>query len=130
MLLIIDLCRNTTLTDFVLNICHHAGEVVVDFLVPPSKKGMKLLKNELDRLDEFELQLKQSSKGDVPEYELKSLVEYYDALRGALRHALESNATLVDDVWSMDDGWWVKDGSSKADEHCVRPSKLHGNEEL
>lgn len=109
------------------------GEVVVNFLVPPSKKGMKLLKNELGRLDKFGKQLEQLSKGDVPEYELTSLLEYYDALRSALHYTLESNVTIVDDVWSMDDGWWVKDGPLKAenvDEHCVRPSKLHDNEEL
>ena len=125
--------KRTALTDFASNFCHHAGEVVVNFLVPPSKKGMKLLKNELGRLDKFGKQLEQLSKGDVPEYELTSLLEYYDALRSALHYTLESNVTIVDDVWSMDDGWWVKDGPLKAenvDEHCVRPSKLHDNEEL
>jgi len=31
-----------------------------------------------------------------------------------MHYALESNVTLVDDMWSMDDGWWVKEGSLKA----------------
>jgi len=109
------------------------GEVVADFLVPPSEKGMDLLKNEFDRLEKFGQMREKSSNGDVPEYELKSLWEYYDALSGALRYALESNATLVDDVWSMDEDWWVKDGTLKADnadEHCVRLSNENGNDEL
>ncbi len=94
---------------------------------------MDLLKNEFDRLEKFGQTREQSSNGDVPEYELKSLWEYYDALSGALRYALESNATLVDDVWSMDEDWWVKDGTLKADnvdEHCVRLSNENGNDEL
>ncbi len=118
------------LTDMLM--CITAGEVVVDFLVPPSKKGMDLLKTELDRLEKFGQKREQSS-GEVPEYEHKSLWEYYDALSGALRYALESNATLVDDVWSMGDDWWVKDGTLEAEdvnEHCVRPWKKSGNDEL
>ena len=107
----------------------------MNFLVPPSEKGMKLLKDELDRLDKFGRQREQTfSEGDVPENEMNSLWEYYDALHDALRYALESNVTLVDDVWLlMDDNWWVKDGTLKAEdlgEHTVRPSKLHDNEEL
>ena len=110
----------------------YTGEVVVNFLVPPSKKGMDLLKHQADRLEKFGQRRKQTSNGEVPEYELKSLWEYYDALYGALRHALESNATLVDDVWSMGEGWWVKDGTLKAesDEHCVRPSREFEYDEL
>jgi len=108
------------------------GEVVVNFLVPPSKKGMDLLKKEHDRLDKFGQKREQSNE-EVPENELKSLWEYYDALNNALRYALESNATLVDDVWSMGDGWWVQDGTLKAEdvgEHCVRQWKENGNDEL
>ncbi len=111
-----------------------AGEVVVDFLVPPSKKGMDLLKNEFDRLEKFGQKKEQSSKnGEVLEYELKALWEYYDALSGALRHALESNAILFDDVWAMGDDWWAKDFTLEAedvDEHCVRQWKDNGNDEL
>lgn len=131
---------NTTMTFFtdILLRCNDiitAGEVVVDFLVPPSKKGMDLLKNEFDRLEQFGQKREQSFNGEVevPEYELKSLWEYYDALSGAIRYALESNATLVDDVWAMGDDWWVKDGNLKAedvDEHCVRPWKENGSDEL
>mmetsp|Transcript_8925 Transcript_8925/g.14728 ORF Transcript_8925/g.14728 Transcript_8925/m.14728 type:complete len:404 (-) Transcript_8925:393-1604(-) len=109
------------------------GEVVVNFLVPPSKKGMDLLKHEVDRLEKFGQRREQSSNGEVPEYELNSLWEYYDALHGALRYALESNATLVDDVWSMGEDWWVKDGTLKAedvDEHCVRQWKENDKDEL
>ena len=112
---------------------HTAGKVAVNFLVPPSKKGMDLLKQEADRLEKFGQRREQLSNGEVPDYELKSLWEYYDALYGALRYALESNATLVDDVWSMGEGWWVKDGTLKAEdvsEHCVRPWKEDGNDEL
>jgi hypothetical protein len=112
----------------------NAGEVVLNFLVPPSKKGMELLKNELDRLDKFGQQREQTFlEGDIPAYELKSLWEYYDALHDALRYAVESNVTLFDDVWLMDDNWWVKDGTLKAEdvgEHSVRPSKKLDNEEL
>jgi len=91
-----------------------------------------LLKKEHDRLDKFGQKREQSNE-EVPENELKSLWEYYDALNNALRYALESNATLVDDVWSMGDGWWVQDGTLKAEdvgEHCVRQWKENGNDEL
>ena len=95
---------------------------------------MDMLKQEADRLEKFGQRREQLSNGEVPEYELKSLWEYYDALYGALRYALESNATLVDDVWSMGEGWWVKDGTLDAEddvsEHCVRPWKENGNDEL
>ncbi len=94
---------------------------------------MDLLKNELDLLEKFGGKRDQTSNGQVPEYELKSLWEYYDALSSALCYALESNATLVDDVWSMDEDWWVKDGIlTSADEydHRVRKWKENGNDEL
>ncbi len=95
---------------------------------------MDLLKNEFDRLKKFGQKRQQSSNnGEVPEYELELLWQYYDALSGALRSALESNATLVDDVWSMGEDWWVKDGTLKAenvDEHCVRQWKENSNDEL
>ena len=35
----------------------------------------------------------------------RRLWECYDALYSALCYALESNATLIDDVWSMGEGW-------------------------
>ena len=94
---------------------------------------MALLKNEFDRLEKFGQKRDESSNGEVPEYELKSLWEYYDALSGALRYALDSNAAIVDDVWQMGEDWWVKDGTIKAenvDEHTVRQWKENGNDEL
>mmetsp|Transcript_26289 Transcript_26289/g.39758 ORF Transcript_26289/g.39758 Transcript_26289/m.39758 type:complete len:94 (+) Transcript_26289:1097-1378(+) len=93
---------------------------------------MDLLKKELDRLDKFG-QKREQSNAEIPENELKSLWEYYDAMHDALRYALASNATLVDDVWSMGEGWWVKDGTLKAEqtgEHCVRQWEENGNDEL
>ena len=93
-----------------------------------------MMQSEFDRLSEFGKQREQSSDSEIPDYELKSLWEYYDALYGAIRYALESNATLVDDVWSMGDGWWVKDGSlapEDDEEHTVRPtSSFSDNDEL
>ncbi len=94
---------------------------------------MDLLKNELDRLGKFGLKKEQSSNGEVPAYELKSLWEYYDALSSALRFAVESNTTLVDDVWSMGEDWWVKDGiltAANVYDHHVRQWKENGNDEL
>ena len=93
---------------------------------------MDLLKNEVDRLEKFGQRREQSSNGEVPEYELRSLWEYYDALYSALCYALESNDTLVDDVWSMGEGWWVKDGTIKAEDedHCVRQWSENDNDEL
>jgi len=55
-------------------------------------------------------------------------------LSGAIRYVLQSNANLVDDVWSMGEDWWVKDGSLEAenvDEHCVRQwNESSSNDEL
>ena len=95
---------------------------------------MDLLKNEFDRLEKFgQKREEQSSNKEVPEYELESMWEYYDALSGALRYALESNVALVDDVWSMGKDWWVKDGILTAkdenEQHCVRQWKEDVNDE-
>lgn len=107
------------------------GRYNVNFLVPPSKEGMDMLRKELAHLDSFEQTLSNTQEG-IPESEMRSLREYYNALHLAIRLALDSNAALVDDVWKMDDDWWVtKYGSLVADhdtEHTIRPSKLRNVE--
>eukprot|EP00571_Detonula_confervacea_P008930 CAMPEP_0172328258 /NCGR_PEP_ID=MMETSP1058-20130122/60260_1 /TAXON_ID=83371 /ORGANISM="Detonula confervacea, Strain CCMP 353" /LENGTH=512 /DNA_ID=CAMNT_0013045365 /DNA_START=263 /DNA_END=1802 /DNA_ORIENTATION=- len=105
------------------------GEVVVDFLVPPSEKGMLLLQEELTRLKSFSTMHRRKSYKEyegMSKYEWESLWQYYDALHDALTNAIvQSDATLSDEVWELGDNWWVKDGSlnaSQEDEHYVLPT--------
>lgn len=100
------------------------GEEVVEFLVPPSKKGIDMLKIELERLDEFSKKYRSTNMG-VPKNEWTLLWEYFDALHNALSRAIESDVPLSEEIWEMHHDWWVKDGSQKeydVDEHYVRRS--------
>jgi hypothetical protein len=105
-----------------------AGEAEVRFLVPPSERGVALLREELARLESFEEEYGEvdpEAEG-VPRSEWDSLWRYYDALTFALSSAVRSNATLVDDVWDMDDDWWVQEGTVRAKddgEHMVYPRR-------
>lgn len=118
-------------------------EIVVKFLVPPSEKGLDLLRIELDRLEAFAAEYRtedeeeeEEEDDDVSEYEWESIWQYYDALHDALSYAVQSDVTLSDDVWDMGDDWWVKDGPIKAadvNEHYVLPTRTGGtstNDEL
>ena len=114
------------------------GKVVVNFLVPPSEKGMRLLQEELSRLKSFSTMYRNKSYEDyegVSKYEWESLWQYYDALHDALSNALQTDATLSDNVWDLDDNWWVKDGTIVAadiGEHSVFPTRSNKtfNDEL
>lgn len=105
-----------------------SGERVVNFLVPPSKTGIDLLKEELIRLKSFSA-AHRSNRHEIYEgvsvYEWEALWQYYDALRDALSHAIQSNVTLTEEVWKLDDNWWVKDGTLRNgtddSEHWVYP---------
>jgi hypothetical protein len=56
--------------------------------------------------------------------------QYYDALYNALSCAIqqsrcENNVAMTDNVWELDDNWWVKDGSiiaAEIDEYPVYPT--------
>merc|ERR1712087_6547 len=108
------------------------GGVAVKFLVPPSQKGLDLLRIELHRLEAFEADYRtedEEEDDDVSEYEWESIWQYYDALHDALSYAVQSDVTLSDDVWDMGDDWWVKDGPIKAadvNEHYVLPTRSGG----
>jgi hypothetical protein len=106
-----------------------AGEAVVNFLVPPSVRGIELLKEELARLTLFAKKHRDAASEDagISHSEWSSLWQYYDALYYALSCAIKQggNETLIDDVW-IDDNWWVKDGTLTAadvGEHQVFPTK-------
>jgi hypothetical protein len=113
------------------------GEMEVRFLVPPSKRGIALLKQELARLESFKedyAEVDPKQKG-IPMNEWELLWQYYDALTLALSSAVQSNATLVNDVWDLDDDWWVQEGTVKAkdeNDHMVYPrrSGLEAKSEL
>lgn len=104
------------------------GEVVVKFLVPPSIKGMALLKEELTRLALFAKKHRNMSidEAGIPSSEWSSLWQYYDALYNALSLAIEESNHYIenDDVWDLDDNWWVQDGDTYADDesHEVYPT--------
>ncbi|KAL7551722.1 hypothetical protein ACHAWF_014909 [Thalassiosira exigua] len=105
------------------------NEVVVTFLVPPSEKGIKLLQEELLRLDFFSTlheNLDYEGAG-ISAAEWNSLWLYYDALHNAISYAVKSDAPATNEVWDQSDAWWVKDGSvvsADRDEHTVLPTIL------
>ena len=104
------------------------GEVVVNFLVPPSEKGIALLREELTRLTLFAKDHRDNASEDtrIPRSEWSSLWQYYDALYYALSCAVQQsgNGNMTDDVWKLDENWWVKDGPITADDddHEVYPT--------
>jgi len=114
------------------------GEQVVNFLVPPSLRGMRFLQEETIRLMSFSSKHRSNSHEEyegMSKYEWDSLWQYYDALHNALSQALESHAPLSDDVWKLDDDWWVQDGTMVAEnieEHYVLPTQrdMVTNDEL
>lgn len=107
-----------------------SGKLVVNFLVPPSEVGISLLREELVRLESFSTLHRRKSYKEyegMSKYELEMLWQYYDALCAALSNAVGSKATMSDDVWELDDNWWVKDGSIDASstlEHYVLPTGM------
>ncbi len=105
------------------------GEKVVNFLVPPSEKGIALLQDELVRLESFAAMHKNMNyeSAGISPTEWQSLWQYYDALFEALFCAvqLSNSKVLSEDVWTLDDDWWVQDGTLKAadvGEHQVYPT--------
>ncbi|KAL3806634.1 hypothetical protein ACHAXA_011741, partial [Cyclostephanos tholiformis] len=103
------------------------GDLVATFLVPPSERGIALLQEELDRLSSFET-IRDADPKDrgIPASEWTSLWQYYDALSNALRVAVHQSrdGSMTDEVWKLDDNWWVKDGALTADDdedHYVYP---------
>ena len=105
------------------------GEAVVNFLVPPSVKGMELLTEELTRLTSFAKIHRDKSSEDagIPSSEWSSLWQYYDALYYALLCAIHQGriGPMTDDVWKLDENWWVQDGTLTAadvGEHGVYPT--------
>ena len=101
------------------------GIEVVSWLVPPSARGIEMLRKELKRLDEYSSKYR-AMDVEMPKNEWSLLWEYFDALHNALYRAIESNTPLSDDVWNLGHDWWVKDGTMKEsnlDEHFVRRSK-------
>lgn len=103
------------------------GELVANFLVPPSSKGIRLLQEELTRLESFAATYRGKSFEDegIPKHEWEPLWQYYDALQDALSVVIQSDVALSDDVWALDDNWWVKDGTQTAEDedHYVLPTK-------
>ncbi|KAL7431224.1 hypothetical protein ACHAXH_001473, partial [Discostella pseudostelligera] len=104
-------------------------EIVVNFLVPPSEKGIALLHEELTRLESFSSmhQNMDYESAGISSNEWQSLWQYYNALHDALSYAVEQSKheTLTEDVWKLDDNWWVQDGTLSAadvDEHLVQPT--------
>lgn len=99
---------------------------MVKFLVPPSKRGIDLLQVELTRLEKYEKKYRHLGyeEEEVPQNEWDSLWQYYDALHDAISYAVQSKDARTDEVWTMGDDWWVKDGTLKAsdvEEHMVNP---------
>ncbi|KAL7530268.1 hypothetical protein ACHAWF_003310 [Thalassiosira exigua] len=104
-----------------------SGELAVDFKLPPSEKGMGLLREELARLKSFaeaHRQTRFEDYKDMTEHEWKSLWQYFDALYIALSNAVQSTSALVDDVWKLGNDWWIQDGPpNEADEAWIYPIK-------
>jgi hypothetical protein len=104
------------------------GDLVVSFLVPPSARGIALLQEELVRLSSFGTKRDLDPKdAGIPESEWQSLWQYYHALKTALECAVEQSrdGNMTDEVWKLDENWWVKDGRITAEddeEHWVYPT--------
>jgi len=105
-------------------------EVVVNFLVPMSLRGKRLLQEELTRLDTFADMHRHKSYeeyGDMSRFEWESLWQYYDALHNALTLATtQSDVSLSDEVWTLGHDWWIQDGTLKeedSEEHYVLRTK-------
>ena len=106
-------------------------EVVVKFLVPPSEKGISLLQEELTRIEAYEKEYRHLGyeEEELPNNEWESLWQYYDALHDSISYAINSAQlyqSLSDEVWNLDDNWWVKEGTLDADDvdkHYVLPLK-------
>jgi len=112
------------------------GEVLVNFLVPPSIKGIALLNEELIRLAFFAEKHRSVLNDDVgiPHSEWSSLWQYYDALYNALSYAVQQSRyanVMNDKVWELDDNWWVKDGTLTAVDveidHAVYPTIMRNS---
>jgi len=93
------------------------GGVEVRFLVPPSEKGIGLLEWQLRRLADFAKERRdrgRDDQGDISEYEWDMIWRYHAMLQGAISLAVNGSAKeeRTDEVWSMDDDWWVKDGNT------------------
>ena len=106
-----------------------SGEIVANFLVPPSERGIALLQEELARLESYSTRHRNTNYESVgiSSSEWQSLWQYYDALHDALTYAIEqsNSVELTEDVWKLDDDWWVQDGTlSAADfgDHFVYPT--------
>ncbi len=104
------------------------GDAVVSFLVPPSERGIALLQEELDRLSLFAAHRDDDPKdAGIPASEWQSLWQYYDALHYAVSCAVQqsSKGNMTDDVWKLDENWWVHNGTLTADDdedHGVYPT--------
>ena len=83
-----------------------------------------MLHHQLVRLNgfSFKYQNKSAMEVGIRSIEWDSLWQYYDALHAALTLVTNTNETFVDDVWIMDDNWWVQEGTvlAEEDEHLVR----------
>jgi len=108
------------------------GEVEVKFLVPPSERGIGLLEGQLRRLTEFVTERRgRDDRGEISEYEWDMIWRYHASLQGAISLAVDASRgeELTDEVWSMDDDWWVQVGSSgMADDYAwIFPTLRHQN---
>jgi len=98
------------------------GEVEVQFLVPPSERGIGLLEGQLRRLTDFAAEKRgRDDRGGISEYEWDMIWRYHATLQGAISLAVDASGgeELTDEVWSMDDDWWVQLGNIKmADDYA------------
>ena len=135
------------------------GEVEVRFLLPPSEKGIGLLKGQLSRLVGFASERQnrdrrggrsarpiaageqdgdRDDRKDISDYEWDMIWRYHTMLRGAISLAIDGSVGVekTDEVWSMDEDWWVQDGeTTMADDyaHIYRTLPHHlasGTDEL
>ena len=117
------------------------GEVEVRFLLPPSEKGIGLLKGQLSRLVGFASERRDGDRDDrkdISDYEWDMIWRYHTMLRGAISLAIDGSVGVekTDEVWSMDEDWWVQDGeTTMADDyaHIYRTLPHHlasGTDEL
>lgn len=97
------------------------SDLVVDFVVPPSRDGIAFLKDQIEVLQHFETEHRMRS--DIPEHELEAIMKLHTAMESAFTLAIEqSKGQITDEVWHWDeDDWYMEDDEESEDDDVEDP---------
>ena len=82
--------------------------IEIDFVVPPSERGVMFLKKEERRLKAFAF--KNEHNRSPPEHELKAIWEYHSAALTAISSAIQcaDEEQFSNQVWEMEENQWYR----------------------